>query len=585
MMMHLPLGPDCLEDSVKRIALLLLVPLFVACSNIADDVTGPAPNAVGTVQFSAGAQDVRDRYIVVLRADAADDVAASMAAAGGNVHFRYQRALKGFAATLPPQAVAALQRNPNVDFIVADGIATASGSGTDNSATWGLDRIDQRNLPLTGSYQWTQDGANVTAYILDTGIRTSHTEFGNRASIGYDAIGDGQNGNDCHGHGTHVAGTVGGTEYGVAKAASLKAVRVLNCSGSGTWSQVIAGIDWVASNHVKPAVANMSLGGGANSAVNQAVANAVTAGVTFAVAAGNNNANACNYSPASTPSAITVGSTTSTDVRSSFSNYGTCVDVFAPGSNITSAWYTSNTATAALNGTSMASPHVAGVAALYLSANPTATPAVVAAAIVDGSTPNKVTSAGAGSPNRLLYSLIGGSSPPTNNPPTAAFTPTCTNLACSFNASASFDNDGTITAYAWNFGDGSTGSGVNASRTYTAAGTFTVTLTVTDNGNATNATSKPVTVTAGGGPSLTLTAVGSKVKGVQQALLTWSPAGTAGQQVTVLRTGSSSATYNTPHDGSHTDPIGAKGNGSYQYRICVVGTSPAVCSNTVNVNF
>ena len=400
---------------MKRISLLVLIPLLAACSTIADDIAGPTPDAIGQVQLSASTQDLRDRYIVVLNSDAVDAVSAAAGAMGGTVHFRYRRALNGFAATLPAQALSALQRNPNVDYIVADGIATTAGAGSDNTvSSWGLDRIDQRNRPLSNSYEWTHDGTGVHAYILDTGIRTSHTAFGGRASVGFDAIGDGQNGNDCNGHGTHVAGTVGGAEYGVARGVQLVAVRVLNCAGSGSWSQVIAGVDWVASHRVKPAVANMSLSGGGNSALDAAVSNAVAAGVTFAVAAGNSSANACNYSPARAPTVLTVGSTTSSDARSSFSNYGTCVDIFAPGSSITSAWNTSNAAVGTISGTSMASPHVAGVAALYLDSDESATAAEVASAIVNSSTPDKVTSAGSGSPNRLLYSLFddGGTPPP-----------------------------------------------------------------------------------------------------------------------------------------------------------------------------
>lgn len=494
-----------LEVSVRRLSLLMFVPLFVACSTIADDVTGPSPNAIGTVQLSAGSQDLRDRYIVVLRAGVSEDVAGAAGAMGGTVHFRYTHALNGFAATLPTQALAALQRNPNVEYIVADGIATMDAPGSDNSLLaghWGLDRINQRDMPLNGSYNWTHDGAGVRAYILDTGIRTTHTAFGLRASVGFDAIGDGQNGNDCNGHGTHVAGTVGGAEHGVARAATLIAVRVLDCGGSGSWAQVIAGVDWVTANRIKPAVANMSLGGGANQALDDAVTNAINAGVTFAVSAGNGyGANACNASPARTPLALTVGSTTNTDARSSFSNIGSCVDIFAPGSGVTSAWSTSNTATNTISGTSMASPHVAGVAALYLSANTLHTPSQVGAAIINGSTPNKVTNAGTGSPNRLLYSLIsGGGEPP---PPSG----------------------------------------------------------------------------------LSLTATGFKVKGVQTVNLSWTPAGTAGQQVTVQRTGTSASTFNTPHDGAHTDNVGIKGPGSYTYRICIVGSSPQVCSAPVAVVF
>lgn len=244
----------------------------------------------------------------------------------------------------------------------------------------------------------------MTAYIVDTGILYSHSEFGGRASFGFDAFGG--NGADCHGHGTHVSGTVGGSTYGVAKNVALVAVRVLDCSGSGTTSGVIAGVDWVKAHHTASSVANMSLGGGASTALDTAVANSIASGVTYAIAAGNSNRDACKFSPARVASAITVGATTSTDARASYSNYGSCLDLFAPGSSITSSWNSSSTATNTISGTSMATPHVAGVAALYLEAHPGATPLAVRNAIVGGATPNKVTSAGRNSPNLLLYSLV-----------------------------------------------------------------------------------------------------------------------------------------------------------------------------------
>jgi subtilisin family serine protease len=257
-------------------------------------------------------------------------------------------------------------------------------------------------LNATYNYNWT--GSGVRVYIIDTGIRTSHTQFGGRASDVFDAFGG--NGQDCNGHGTHVAGTVGGSTYGVAKSSLPRGVRVLDCNGSGSTSGVIAGVDWVRQNFIAPAVANMSLGGGASTALDNAVNALSNAGVAIAVAAGNSNANACNSSPARAANAITTGSTTTTDARSSFSNFGTCVDLFAPGSGILSAWFTSNTATATLSGTSMASPHVAGVAALYKQANPSASATTVRNAIVNNATTNVITNAGTGSPNRLLYSLF-----------------------------------------------------------------------------------------------------------------------------------------------------------------------------------
>jgi len=320
-----------------------------------------------------------------------------------------------------------LASDPSVAFVEED--SEVSISATQTGATWGIDRIDQRDLPLNSTYNYNATGTGVRAYIIDTGIRATHSQFAGRVISGFTSINDGNGTNDCNGHGTHVSGTVGGTTYGVAKNVTLVAVRVLDCAGSGTNSGVIAGVDWVTSNHLagQPAVANMSLGGGASSALDTAVNNSINDGVTYAIAAGNSNIDACTQSPARVANALTVGSTTTTDARSSFSNFGTCLDIFAPGSSITSSWNTSDTATNTISGTSMATPHVAGVAALFLEANPSASPATVAAAIINGSTLNHVTSPGTGSPNRLLYSLLTGTPPPTPTPtPTPSPTPTPT---------------------------------------------------------------------------------------------------------------------------------------------------------------
>jgi subtilisin family serine protease len=360
---------------------------------------------------SAAASQTAAPYVVVLRDGASVTPAAAAAAAtalGGNVKYVYTAALHGYAATLSPSALAAVKASPDVAYVEADGVMHADNTIL-NPQSWGIDRIDQRNLPLSASYTSTADGTGVTAYIIDTGIRFSHTQFGGRAVSGVDEV-DGGTADDCNGHGTHVSGTVGGSTIGVAHNVRLVAVRVLDCSGNGATSGVIAGVDWVTANHAAgtPAVANMSLGGGAYSPLDTAVQNAINDGVTFAVASGNGNTggvrqNACNYSPARVAAAITVGATNSSDQAASFSNYGTCVDMLAPGVQILSSWYTGDTAGAYLDGTSMATPHVAGVAALYLQSHTTASPQTVRDALYANSTKNVISNVGTGTPNALLF--------------------------------------------------------------------------------------------------------------------------------------------------------------------------------------
>lgn len=365
----------------------------------------------GVVSTQAARMPANRFSVAEARAAVVQEMAIDLSTmAQGEMLRTYSTALNGMVLQSNSQrAVDSLMRDPRVAFIEAD--QTVSIGASQSNATWGLDRIDQSNLPLNNTYNYDANGTGVNAYIVDTGVRISHNDFGGRGNSGYTAVNDGNGTNDCNGHGTHVAGTVGGSTYGVAKNVEIYAVRVLGCDGSGSNSGVIAGIDWVAANHIKPAVANMSLGGGASSATDNAVNSAVAAGITMVVAAGNDNSNACNYSPARAASAITVGSTASNDSRSSFSNYGNCLDIYAPGSSITSTWSTSNTATNTISGTSMASPHVAGVAALYLDDNPNASPSQVQAAIENAAIANKVSDAKSGSPNILLNNFSGGGTP------------------------------------------------------------------------------------------------------------------------------------------------------------------------------
>jgi subtilisin family serine protease len=373
----------------------------------------------GTVAAAVGATALPDRYVVVLK-DTATAKAATQRTAdglakryGGTVRATWRHALRGFAISTSAANARKLAADPAVASVSQDAEVHAVDTQP-NPPSWGLDRIDQRDLPLNASYTYPTTAANVHAYIVDTGIRTTHSTFGGRATWGFNSV-DGNN-TDCNGHGTHVAGTVGGAEYGVAKGVQLVAVKVLDCGGSGSFAGVISGVDWVTGNAVKPAVANMSLGAVASAAtapLEAAVRASIASGVTYAIASGNSNANACGYSPALVAEAITVNASDITDRRASFSNYGTCTDLYAPGVNITSSWNTSDSATNTISGTSMATPHTAGVAAAYLATHPGDAPAAVQSALIGDSTPGKITDPGAGSPNRLLFLGSGSSGPST----------------------------------------------------------------------------------------------------------------------------------------------------------------------------
>jgi subtilisin family serine protease len=386
-----------------RSLLILGVAAVAACADHPTQVpVSPdelSSSASASVQSGPG-RVIPGSYIVVLNENANPQAVAALA--GATPSHVYTSALNGFAARLNAGQLNALQRNPLVSYIEED--QEYSIAVDQLNATWGLDRINQRNRPLDGKYSYGYTGSPVYTYIIDTGIRTAHNEFEGRAANVYDAFGG--NGQDCNGHGTHVAGTVGGKVYGVAKKAWLRGLRVLNCSGSGTTSGIIAAVDWLRQNHVKPAVANMSLGGGFSSSLNTAVNNLSNAGVFVAVAAGNDNRNSCDYSPASAANAYTVAASTSSDAKASFSNFGSCVNIYAPGQSITSAWHSSNSATSTISGTSMASPHVAGVAALIKHRYGDISSASVRTHLNDAGTNNLISGNPSGTVNKLLYQYV-----------------------------------------------------------------------------------------------------------------------------------------------------------------------------------
>ncbi|MEU7026044.1 S8 family peptidase, partial [Streptomyces sp. NPDC046275] len=348
------------------------------------------------------------RYVVVLKgpatpsASAREEAARIAQAHGATVRHTFSRVLHGYAAEMTAEQARRTAADPRVAYVEQDAVHHGSTTQSD-PPSWGLDRIDQRSLPLDHGYTYGTTASNVTVYVVDSGLRTTHTQFQGRASIGVDEVGDGRNGQDCLGHGTHVAGTVGGKDYGVAKGVRLVAVRVLNCNDLASTSSIISAADWITAHAVKPAVVNMSINGGVSSSEDTAIKNSIAAGVTWVVSSGNSSTDACNNSPGDIAPAIVVNNSDSTDTRRSSSNYGSCTDLFAPGTSITSAWNTSDTATNTISGTSMAAPHVTGAAALWLSAHPTATPADVQAALVNSATVGKIKDAGTNTPNRLLY--------------------------------------------------------------------------------------------------------------------------------------------------------------------------------------
>jgi subtilisin family serine protease len=378
---------------MKRSVGLLASSLLVSASVLINHSASAAPAKL----IPAREQAIADQYIVVLKDGPSVNAGTVAQAVGAQPKHVYSAALNGFAAKLNAGQLKALQNNPNVAYIEQDAEVTALA--TQYNPPWGLDRIDQRSLPLSGTYTYNSTASNVSAYIVDTGIYTAHPEFGGRATNVYDGLGG--NGQDCNGHGTHIAGTVGGATYGVAKGVRLRGVRVLDCNGSGTWSGVIAGLDWIRLNAARPAVANLSLGGGANTSVDTAVNNLANSGVFVAVAAGGSNADACNSSPARAANAYTVAASDINDNKASFTSYGSCVEIYAPGVNIPSTWLANGTRT--LSGTSMSTAHVTGCAAKYKGAYGDAASGTVASWLSSGATKNVIKNNPTNTVNALLF--------------------------------------------------------------------------------------------------------------------------------------------------------------------------------------
>jgi subtilisin family serine protease len=527
------------------------------------------------------------RFIVTLREGV--DPAAVAAEVGAQPDHVYRNALRGFGGTVSEIALGRLRKDPRVLRIEEDAPVTAYQTST---PSWGLDRIDQRSLPLNGQTTRTYTGSGVTIYIVDSGIRYDHVEFGGRASGGYDAFGG--DGGDCNGHGTHVAGMAAGSTYGVANAARLVSVRVLDCNGSGLSSGVIAGLDWIAANRRLPAVVNVSLGGPAVQALDDAVARLTASGALVVAAAGNEATDACLGSPARVPSALTVGASDNADRRGSFSNYGTCVDLFAPGVTVPGPYHTSSTALVYMSGTSTASPHVAGVVALMLQQYGSLTPQQAHDSIRARSTKGVIADALSAN-NHLLFSLASamGTTAPSPTPaptpapapspvpnvaPAASFTVSCTNLTCTF-TDRSTDADGSIVGWNWAFGSAGTSTARNPTFTFPAAGTYTVTLRVTDDKGATGSSSGTFTLSPPPPPPINISLRASRSGSKLTVDISWS--GASGTYVDLYRNGARFTT--TANDGHYRDVRSVSGSGSITYKVCLQGTS--TCSGNATLRY
>jgi subtilisin family serine protease len=617
------------RPSILPITLLSAV-VFAACG----DAPFVAPEAPPEIAFDAmaanAAQPGSDDWIVVFKPGVADPPGLArrlLSQHGGRLRHTYQHTIQGFGASLPSQALNGIRNNPNVAYVEADGVVTIDGDQPVSSSLWGLDRIDESDLPLDSNYHYDFDGTGVDVYIIDTGIRTSHNEFVGRASPGFD-YDNSPDGNDCNGHGTHVGGTVGGSTFGVAKNVNLIAVRVLSCSGSGTWIDVIAGVDWVTQQHqlgnqggnTQPSVANMSLSGGGNTSLDNAVAASINAGVTYAVSAANYNTDACNYSPARLAAAVTVGSTTISDARSSFSNYGTCVDIFAPGSSILSAGNSSNSATSTKSGTSMSAPHVAGAAALLLEEDPSRKPTDVDGLLKSRATQNAISNVGAGSPNRLLCSLAdctesggGGGGGPTQVTVDDVPVPTLEGrkhksgtadivVVDADGGSPSgvsvtvqwFKNDATSPSKT---NGGVTTNGVATVTSGSIKGASTIAVCVVDlSGAGFDGTGEKYPVCSsnygggggggGGAPNSLVVQLTQKGNGPAKANLSWMGGG--GTVDVYYRHDSGNASLLTgaiSNTGSYTDNLGKNPTGTHSYQVCNAGlTAPDECSEEVQGN-